>query len=914
MQLLTSAALMAAAVVGSDAVSTWTCATGPGVLSVDSGTLGYRYVLSDRTWLGDGDAGSDYAVHCGGKCYSYQAGTLLPVSREASASAFSVVFKMDEAPTECDWPVQMTFKCYANGDGALASPTLVFETSFPAGASGPLSTAAENQMSPAGYNSSFSPLSHFPSWDASNSSYLNSGVLSHIEWSGTFSWQELNRDVGLFPHTNKSYSPGNGQLRGYFGGQTGGPVVLHEAHWDSASGERPAALFVAPSSSFKHSIMALHDGGSGSGLRWVFGPQGQLTSIPAGWSTSVAYFASAQGINDAVYRGGQVLQQLYNKTASSSIQKPGSLVTNDPGCAYVSVWTDNGAFYCWDYFDSPMANQTWGVPSATNVIKAIHTQWQNGCLQDSREGSLNGRPCSPLKTIQLDPWFYHLGAQEALINWTADPRLFGTAGLLPLADAGINLSLYISFWNEAKQVQMPPYTFVDSTYFNGSWMPLPFSQVAANQSSAFHRMIVQRGLQWGMTAFETDFLDWLFMAMQPHQQSVDSFDTWMQGMDSSLVLSDNGSIIPFQFCMGLPSDVLNSLTLQTVTNYRASQDNDFHYAPATLWSIGVSSLLIGALGLRPYFDVTWTVPAYPLSQFNDTTYAGIAHNSVELSIVMATLSTGPVGIGDRIGSTNKTLLRATCRADGMLLKPSLPLAAMDLTFLEPPPLHLSMGIDNWNTSMMAMQAGSFIPEGGNESSNSTNPPFVTVVVVDAAQPVVIYPSDVYPDLTPFLGEFSYVAVPWSPGFAEMKKRCAGPSVQPCFLPFNASTPLVVQTGGPSPPPAGIAGEGFHPFELLSLTPVFSSSGFGLIGSLDKITRVSPQRYTTVEYLPQGLSVGVTGVQDETVSLVFVVPSTLASSGLSTFSLDIVIPADNAIVMVQCGVGGNDGNGSCSIAQ
>ena len=44
---------------------------------------------------------------------------------------------------------------------------------------------------------------------------------------------------------------------------------------------------------------------------------------------------------------------------------------------------------------------------------------------------------------------------------------------------------------------------------------------------------------------------------------------------------------------------------------------------------------------------------------------------------MATLSTGIVGISDKIGLTNMTLVNKSIRADGLVLKPSVPVAMPD---------------------------------------------------------------------------------------------------------------------------------------------------------------------------------------------------------------------------------------------
>lgn len=45
------------------------------------------------------------------------------------------------------------------------------------------------------------------------------------------------------------------------------------------------------------------------------------------------------------------------------------------------------------------------------------------------------------------------------------------------------------------------------------------------------------------------------------------------------------------------------------------------------------------------------------------------------------LSTGPVGIGDRIDRTDPTVVKACCRADGMLIKPDEPLRVLERSLL-----------------------------------------------------------------------------------------------------------------------------------------------------------------------------------------------------------------------------------------
>src|SRR6185437_3099293 len=53
----------------------------------------------------------------------------------------------------------------------------------------------------------------------------------------------------------------------------------------------------------------------------------------------------------------------------------------------------------------------------------------------------------------------------------------------------------------------------------------------------------------------------------------------------------------------------------------------------------------------------------------------------ELQSLVSTLSAGPVGPGDRVGMTNRSLVMRTCRSDGMLLKPDRPATPIDASFL-----------------------------------------------------------------------------------------------------------------------------------------------------------------------------------------------------------------------------------------
>merc|ERR1711874_379009 len=96
-----------------------------------------------------------------------------------------------------------------------------------------------------------------------------------------------------------------------------------------------------------------------------------------------------------------------------------------------------------------------------------------------------------------------------------------------------------------------------------------------------------------------------------------------------------------------PSDLLNSVAFDYVTNGRASGD----YAGSGNLNVGGSSLLFWAVGMRPSKDNFWSGDGQArqpgFRQRNPGTNG-------ELNAILATMSTGPVGPSDGAGQHNAT--------------------------------------------------------------------------------------------------------------------------------------------------------------------------------------------------------------------------------------------------------------------
>jgi hypothetical protein len=112
--------------------------------------------------------------------------------------------------------------------------------------------------------------------------------------------------------------------------------------------------------------------------------------------------------------------------------------------------------------------------------------------------------------------------------------------------------------------------------------------------------------------------------------------------------------ITIQYCMAEPSHFLQSTKYSNVTTIRASQDR-FGRDRWTHFFYG--SGLVGALGAWPFSDVFM---------------------STELeNLIAATLSAGPVGVGDPMGAISAQNLLRAVRADGVIVKPDFPAAPLD---------------------------------------------------------------------------------------------------------------------------------------------------------------------------------------------------------------------------------------------
>jgi len=146
---------------------------------------------------------------------------------------------------------------------------------------------------------------------------------------------------------------------------------------------------------------------------------------------------------------------------------------------------------------------------------------------------------------------------------------------------------------------------------------------------------------------------------------------WQEGIDAAA--RDRG--ITLQWCMGTPADFAQTTTLTQVTSVRTSGDHGSIATAGQLWAwFCTTNALARSLELMPYKDVFRADPE-------------VAGDNGEPEALLAALSTGPVGLGDRAGRFDPALAMRTCRADGLLIKPHTAIAAVDESMLSGPAFH-----------------------------------------------------------------------------------------------------------------------------------------------------------------------------------------------------------------------------------
>ncbi|MFN7921831.1 MAG: hypothetical protein U0Q16_17150 [Bryobacteraceae bacterium] len=284
----------------------------------------------------------------------------------------------------------------------------------------------------------------------------------------------------------------------------------------------------------------------------------------------------------------------------------------------LGYWTDNGAAY---YY---RLDERLGY---TGTLFAIRNEF-------AAKGV-------PLGYLQLDSWFYPKGPTQdwvrvdrGIYRYVADPKLFPRTLAGFRDDLGLPLVTH-SRWIDRESPYRSEYrvsgdVLVDQRYWD---------RIATYLSES------------GVSTFEQD---WLGTNAKTDMNLSDP-RSFLDNMATAMASKG----ITMQYCMATPLQFLQSTRYPNLTTIRTSEDrfsrkrwDNFLYA----------SRLASALGAWPWADV------FPSAE--------------EDNLLLATLSAGPVGVGDALGSVNAENLRKAVRSDGLIVKPDEPLIPLDSSYVD----------------------------------------------------------------------------------------------------------------------------------------------------------------------------------------------------------------------------------------
>ena len=403
---------------------------------------------------------------------------------------------------------------------------------------------------------------------------------------------------------------------------TTGPVVLFN---DDLS-----VLMFSPLNNFMESMQAP------VGNEWWCGFSGTIGNVPAG-TTHRVLIVSGTGINAVFEKWGSIIRKWHSHEIQSSHA--------DIGLSHLGYYTDNGAYYYYNTAPDKNYHETLMAVKKDADLKNI-----------------------PYGYFQIDSWWYPKYGNNTLlfafaggaVLWEPIPELFPEGMAAFQNELGLPLVAHNRWYDE----HSPYCDRYECVYGQGLKRPaLPIDP-------KFWDEIMDNAVEYGVEVYEQDWLH-TQMNMIPWLRS-----GWgnAEGWFDSMLNAADSKDLTIQICMASPEFFLQQLKHDNVTHVRCSGDY-LAGAPKTYhWpKFHQISMFAYATGMWPWKDVYLSSPDQRTIRNENFPFE---------ETLISNLSGGPVGPGDKIGTTDRELLMQTCREDGLLLKPDKPAMPIDRMFID----------------------------------------------------------------------------------------------------------------------------------------------------------------------------------------------------------------------------------------
>jgi hypothetical protein len=384
------------------------------------------------------------------------------------------------------------------------------------------------------------------------------------------------------------------------------------------------------------------------------------------------------GINSTYHKWGQLLTDFAGKVRPAN--------DADPILSTLGYWTDNRSSYWYNYVKAK---------GYLGTLKAIVKEFAVNNIK--------------LGHLQLDSWWYSkAGDPPSWTNFKHGIYVFQAAPeLFPHGLAEFQQSIGLPLINHSRWLDSEsPY----STRYQLS------GQVAIDPS--YWEMVMSYLAQAGVKAYEQDWLD---KNALPRLDRIKDAELFLDEMAKAA--SNHG--LGLQYCMPLPRHFLQSTRYDNLYTIRPSGDG---LVPEKWQQFLFGSTLASALGIWPWTDVFFS--------------------AVRENLLLATLSGGIVGVGDRLssgGDANDDYkptwcghdlacspldvgnLRHAIRADGVVIKPDVPLSPLDESYWrmarDPNNIHAvaAAAFSYEDGGVSAAYVFGFAPKGAKETSLKVDP-------------------------------------------------------------------------------------------------------------------------------------------------------------------------------------------------
>ncbi|RDS82317.1 hypothetical protein DWU98_09860 [Dyella monticola] len=385
------------------------------------------------------------------------------------------------------------------------------------------------------------------------------------------------------------------------------------------------ALILSPASHFFLASM-LGD----ARTRVAVGFNAEVQRLPTGF-TSTALVAAGPDIATTYDAWGSALRGFYHRRPASA--------QADPILRSIGVLTDNAGghyYYNYDYAE--------GLNYEESLVRFIERTRKAGY---------------PFGYLQLDSWWYAKSSWNpeqrvgriknpalpdedwnrygGLLEWKAQP------GVFPKGLAEFHARVQLPFLAHNRFIDK------DSPYRKRFEI-----SGAAAVDPRYWKELADYAAQSGIAVYLQDWLDATYKFSPALHNVPGEGERFMDGMASAMAAHG----ITMQYCMAYPLHMLQGVKYPNLTTIRAAGDG----LTRDRWTqLAFNARFIRELGAWPATDV---LPS------KDTA-----------AILFATLSGGPVGVGDAFEDLDRTNIFKVARGDGQIVKPDEPLMPLDASYL-----------------------------------------------------------------------------------------------------------------------------------------------------------------------------------------------------------------------------------------